>query len=41
LGLALARHIAHSLGGEITVTSEPGIGSVFTVSLPYGAVGDS
>jgi two-component system sensor histidine kinase BaeS len=41
LGLALARHIAHSLGGEITVTSELGIGSVFTVRLPYGAVGDS
>ncbi|HEY1386992.1 MAG TPA: HAMP domain-containing sensor histidine kinase [Ktedonobacterales bacterium] len=41
LGLALARHIAHSLGGEITVKSDPGIGSMFTVRLPYGAVGDS
>lgn len=41
LGLALARHIAHSLGGEITVTSELGTGSTFTVRLPYGEVGDS
>lgn len=41
LGLALARQIAHSLGGEITVKSEPGVGSTFTVRLPYSAGGDS
>jgi signal transduction histidine kinase len=34
LGLSLARAIARAHGGEITVTSQPGKGSVFTVTLP-------
>ncbi len=34
LGLALSRQLAHVLGGEIGVTSEPGVGSVFTLRLP-------
>jgi len=34
LGLALVRHLAHLHGGEITVTSELGKGSCFTLSLP-------
>lgn len=34
LGLALARSIAHSFGGEITVASHLGAGSTFTVVLP-------
>lgn len=34
LGLSLARTIARAHGGEITATSEPGKGSVFTVTLP-------
>jgi signal transduction histidine kinase len=34
LGLSLARAIARAHGGEITVTSRPGKGSVFTVTLP-------
>lgn len=34
LGLAIARTIARNHGGEITVTSEVGVGSCFTVCLP-------
>jgi signal transduction histidine kinase len=34
LGLALSRELCRLLGGDIRVTSEPGIGSTFTVRLP-------
>jgi len=34
LGLSFARAVARAHGGEITVTSEPGQGSIFTVVLP-------
>jgi two-component system, NtrC family, sensor kinase len=37
LGLALSRKLARMMGGDVTVTSEPGEGSVFTVRLPGGA----
>jgi signal transduction histidine kinase len=33
LGLTLARQIAEAMGGRLTVTSKPGVGSVFTLHL--------
>jgi signal transduction histidine kinase/DNA-binding response OmpR family regulator len=36
LGLAITRKLARMMGGDVTVTSEPGKGSVFTVRLPAG-----
>jgi signal transduction histidine kinase len=36
LGLALSRKLARMMGGDVTVSSEPGKGSVFTVRLPGG-----
>ena len=37
LGLALSRKLARMMGGDVTVASEPGKGSVFTLRLPGGA----
>ena len=34
LGLALSRQLAHAMGGEIDVSSTPGLGSSFTLRLP-------
>jgi signal transduction histidine kinase len=36
LGLAISRKLARMMGGDVTVVSEPGNGSVFTVRLPVG-----
>jgi signal transduction histidine kinase len=36
LGLAISRKLARMMGGDVTVESEPGKGSVFTVRLPGG-----
>ena len=38
LGLAISRKLARALGGDITVHSEPGRGSRFTLWLPGAAV---
>ncbi len=37
LGLSITRKLARMMGGDVTVTSEPGKGSVFTVRLPSNA----
>ena len=37
LGLAITRKLARMMGGDVTVTSQPGKGSAFTVRLPGGA----
>jgi signal transduction histidine kinase len=41
LGLTVAARIAQSMGGRVSVTSEVGVGSTFTLHLPVGrAVGE-
>ncbi len=39
LGLAIAQHFAEMMGGAITLHSEPGKGSTFTVRLPAQVAG--
>ena len=35
LGLAIVKHVAHALGGEVSVDSVPGCGSTFRIHLPH------
>jgi signal transduction histidine kinase len=37
LGLALSRKLARVLGGNLSLDSEPGVGSTFTLTLPLAA----
>ena len=40
LGLVISRHLAQALGGDVTVTSQPGIGSTFRVTVATGPLQD-
>ena len=41
LGLYLARQLARMHGGDVTVSSKPGIGSTFIMTLPVGNLGQT
>ena len=41
LGLTISRRLAEMMGGSLTVMSEVGVGSIFTLTLPVEAVEDA
>jgi len=40
LGMSITQNLIHLMKGNITVDSEPGVGSTFTIHLPQGKTGD-
>jgi signal transduction histidine kinase len=40
LGLTISRKLVELLGGELSVISQPGVGSVFTMTIDAGPVGE-
>jgi PAS domain S-box-containing protein len=40
LGLSIVRHLTDLFGGRLTVDSEPGSGSIFSVELPFETCGE-
>jgi two-component system sensor histidine kinase SenX3 len=41
LGLAIVRHVATNHGGTVTVESQEGVGSSFTLTIPARTVADA
>ena len=41
LGLSIVKHVAESHGGSVSVESELGVGSTFTIRLPAGGDGET